>query len=188
LKSQNNLLFSPIFGILDTETFGGIGLSMGGAGCIEATGLANSEIDASVALAPASSNTSKDAAQKITVPIQIQVGNNDGMVNPERVLTYYSDLVPDKLNKEYLSITGANHIGFIDEIFARFTEWLVLDDPKGIEFEEQRRISKRYFTAWFQYHLKDLEMYFTYIFGEEVQKDLDTGILSDLKYDIVDKK
>ncbi|GAG82519.1 unnamed protein product, partial [marine sediment metagenome] len=86
LKSQNSLWFSPISDILDTETFGGIGLSMGGAGCIEATGTVNSEIDASVALAPASSNSSKDAAQNITVPIQIQVGNNDGMVPPERVL------------------------------------------------------------------------------------------------------
>jgi len=184
LKSHNSLWFSPISGILDTETFGGIGLSMGGAGCIEATGLANSEIDASVALAPASSDSSNAAAQSITVPIQIQVGNNDGMVPPERVLPYYSDLIPDALNKEYLSITGGNHIGFIDDFVARFAEWLGLDDPKGIEFEEQRRISSRYFTAWFQYHLRGLDEYFTYIFGEEAQNDLDAGILSDLKYNI----
>jgi len=75
LKSQNSLWFSPISGILDAETFGGIGLSMGGAGCIEATGTINSGIDASVSLAPASSDSSNDAAQNITVPIQIQVGN-----------------------------------------------------------------------------------------------------------------
>jgi len=185
LESHNSLLFSPISGILDTETFGGIGLSMGGAGCIEATGAINSEIDTAVALAPASSNSSKDAAQNITVPTQIQVGNNDGMVPPERVLPYYSDLIPGTLNKEYLSITGANHIGFVDEFFARIAEWLGLDDPKEIEFEEQRRISSRYFTAWFEYHLRGLDEYFTYIFGEEAQNDLDTGILSDLKYNIV---
>ena len=185
LKSQNSLWFSPISGILDTETFGVIGLSMGGGGCIEATGLANSEIDASVALAPAGSNSSKDAAQNITVPIQIQVGNNDGMVSPERVLPYYSDLIPYTLNKEYLSITGGNHIGFVDEFFARFAEWVGLDDPKEIEFEEQRRISSKYFTAWFEYHLRGINEYFTYIFGEEAQNDLDAGILSDLKYNII---
>jgi len=184
LKSQNSFWFSPISGILDTETFGGIGLSMGGAGCIEATGTINSEIDTAVALAPASSNSSKDAAQNITVPIQIQVGNNDEMVSPERVLPYYSDLIPYTLNKEYLSITGANHIGFIDEFFARFAEWIGLDDPKEIKFEEQRRISSRYFTAWFEYHLRGLDEYYTYIFGEEAQNDLNTGILSDLKYNI----
>ena len=122
LKSQNGLWFSPISGILDTGTFGGIGLSMGGAGCIEATGSINSEIDASVALAPASSDSSKEKAQNITVPIQIQVGNNDGMVPPERVLPYYSNLIPDTLNKEYLSITGGNNIGFVDEFYARIAE------------------------------------------------------------------
>jgi predicted dienelactone hydrolase len=182
LKSHNSLWFSPISGILDTDTFGAIGLSMGGGGCIEATGLADSEIDASVALAPASSDSSNDAAQNITVPIQIQVGNSDGMVPPERVLSYYSDIIPDTLNKEYLSITGANHIGFIDDFVARFAEWLGFDNPKEIEFEEQRRISSRYFTAWFEYHLRSLDEYFTYIFGEDAHSDLDTGILSDLRY------
>ena len=185
LKSQNSLWFSPISGILDVQSFGGIGLSMGGAGCIEATGSIGSEIDAAVALAPASSNSSRDAAININVPIQIHVGNNDGMVSPVQVLPYYSDYISDSLNKEYLSITGANHIGFVDEFFARFAEWAGLDDPKEIEFEEQRRISSKYFTAWFEYHLRGIDEYFTYIFGEEAQNDLDAGILSDLKYNII---
>ena len=182
LKSHNSMWFSPISGILDTETFGAIGLSMGGGGCIEATGLPDSEIDASVALAPANSDSSINAAQNITVPIQIQVGNNDGMVPPERVLPYYSDLIPDTLNKEYFSITGGNHIGFIDDFFARFAENLGLDYPKEIEFEEQRKISSKYFTAWFEYHLRGLDEYFTYIFGKDAQNDFDAGMLSDLRY------
>jgi len=182
LKSHNDILFSPISGILDTETFGAIGLSMGGAGCIEATGMRNSEIDVSVALAPASSNNSIDAAKNITVPIQIQVGSNDGMVPPERILPYYSDLISDDLNKEYLSITGANHIGYVDDLVARIAEFLGMDDAKEIEFKEQRRISSKYFTAWFEYHLKGLDEYFTYIFGENAQNDLDLEILSDLRY------
>lgn len=186
LKSDNNLWFSPITGILDTETFGAIGLSMGGAGCIEATGLPNSEIDTAVALAPASSNSSKNAAINITVPIQIQVGNNDGIVPPEHVLPYYSDLIKDNLNKEYLSITGGNHIGYIDDSVARFAEYLGLDNQKEIEFEEQRRISRKYFTAWFEYHLIGIEDYFTYIFGNDAQSDLDAGILSDLRYEYSD--
>jgi predicted dienelactone hydrolase len=182
LKSHNSLWFSPISGILDTETFGAIGLSMGGGGCIEATGLADSEIDAAVALAPVISDSSKNAAQNITVPIQIQVGNNDGIVPPESVLPYYSDLISETLNKEYFSITGGNHIGFIDDFVARFAEYLGLDDPKEIEFEEQRRISSKYFTAWFEYYLRGLDEYFTYIFGKDAQSDLDAGLLSDLRY------
>ena len=184
LKSQNSIFFSPIKDIVDIETFGGIGLSMGGGGCIEATGAPNSEIDAAVSLAPAGSDDAKNAARNITVPTQLQVGNNDGMVPPEHVIPFYTDFIPETLVKEYLSITGGNHIGFVDEFFARIAEILGLDEPKGIEFAEQRQISKKYFTAWFQYHLKGLDEYYTYIFGEEAQNDLDAGILSDLRYNI----
>jgi dienelactone hydrolase len=182
LKSQNSMWFSPIFNMVDIETFGGIGLSMGGGGCIEATGAPNSEIDAAVPLAPADSDDVIDAAQNITVPIQLQVGNNDGMVTPDEVVPFYTNFIPETTVKEYLSITGGNHIGFIDEFVARIAEWLGLDNPKGIEFAEQRRVSRKYFTAWFQYHLKGLDDYYTYIFGEEAHNDLDAGILSDLRY------
>jgi dienelactone hydrolase len=184
LKSQNSLWFSPIKDMVDVETFGAIGLSMGGGGCIEATGAPNSEIDAAVPLAPASSDTVKDAAKNITVPTQLQVGNNDGMVPPEHVIPFYTEFIPETSVKEYLSITGGNHIGFVDEFFARIAERLNIDNPKGIEFEEQRRISSKYFTAWFQYHLKELDDYYTYIFGEEAQNDMNNGILTDLKYNI----
>lgn len=184
LKSQSSMWFSPISGMVDVETFGGIGLSMGGGGCIEATGTPNSEIDAAVPLAPAGSDAAKDAARNITVPTQLQVGNNDGMVPPEHVVPFYTDFIPETSVKEYLSVTGGNHIGFIDEFVARIAEWLGLDNPRGIEFAEQRRVSRKYFTAWFQYHLKGLDEYYTYIFGEEAQNDLDAGILSDLRYNI----
>ena len=184
LKSPNSLWYSPIFNLVDVEKFGAIGLSMGGGGCIEATGTPNSEIDAAVPLAPAYFDDVVDAAKNITVPTQLQVGNNDGMVPPEKVLPFYTDFIPETTVKEYLSITGGNHIGFIDDLIARIAEWLGLDKPKGIEFAEQRRISKKYYTAWFQYHLKELDDYYTYIFGDEAQNDLDEEILADLRYNI----
>ena len=170
--------------MVDIENFGAIGLSMGGGGCIEATGAHNSEIDAAVPLAPASFDDTKDAARNITVPTQLQVGNNDGMVPPEHVLPFYTEFITETSVKQYFSITGGNHIGFVDELFARIAEWLGIDEPKDIEFEEQRRVSRKYFTAWFQYHLKELDEYYNYIFGEEAQNDLDAGILTDLRYNI----
>ena len=184
LKSQNGLWFSPLCDMVDIETFGGIGLSMGGAGCIEATGSPSSEIDAAVALAPADSDDSIESARNISVPTQLQVGTNDGMVPPEKVLPYYTEFIPETSVKEYLSITGGNHIGFVDVFIARIAEWLGLDDPKEIEFAEQHRVSRKYFTAWFEYHLKGLEEYYTYIFGEEAQNDLDAGVLTDLRYNL----
>jgi dienelactone hydrolase len=157
---------------------------MGGGGCIEATGTPNSDIDTAVALAPAGMPSVLLAAQNITVPIQLQVGNNDGIVPPARVLQIYTDFIPNSTVKEYLAITGGNHIGFIDEFFAKFAERLGFDNPSGIKFEEQRNISSKYFTAWFQYHLKHLSEYYTYIFGAEAQDDLDAGILTELRYNI----
>jgi len=172
LKSLSNMRLSPIYGMVDVETFGVIGLSMGGGGCIEATGAPDSEINAAVPLAPANSNDTMDAARNITVPTQLQVGNNDGMVPPANVLPFYTELISNSTVKEYLSITGGNHIGFIDEFYARLVEFFGMDKPKGIEFAEQRRISRKYFTAWFQYHLKGIDEYYTYIFGEEAQKQV----------------
>jgi len=170
--------------MVDIETFGAIGLSMGGGGCIEATGAMDSEIDAAVPLAPAAFDKVYDSAENVTVPMQIQIGAEDGMVPPYRVEPFYTDYIPDTTVKEYLSITGGNHIGFIDDFFARFAEWIGFDNPKGIEFTEQRRISSKYYTSWFQYHLKDLDDYYPYIFGAEAQNDLDEGILSELWFNI----
>jgi dienelactone hydrolase len=184
LKSLNNNKFSPLYGILNEDIFGAIGLSMGGAGCIEATGVLDSMIDAAVALAAASSNSSISAATNISVPVQIQVGSNDGMVPPHRVLPYYDDFIPDTTVKEYLAIKGGNHIGFIDERVASFAEWIGIDNPRGIEFKEQHRISSKFFTAWFKYYLNGSSDYYTYIFGNEAQNDFDTEILSDFKYKI----
>ena len=184
LKSENRRRLSPIYNILETEIFGAIGLSKGGEGCIEATGAVNSEIDSAIALAPSSGGISILAAQNISVPIQLQVGNNDSLIPPYRVLPYYHDYVSNFTVKEYLAINGGNHIGFIDEFYARVAEWIGIEKFSGIEYEEQRRISSKYFVSWFQYFLNEISEYYTYIFGEEAKNDLEIGILTDLKYNI----
>lgn len=184
LKYHAAQRYRPIYNVLDTETFGAIGLSMGGAACIEAAGDEASDIDAAVCLAPAGHEKARLAAQNISVPIQFQVGSRDGMVPPDRVLPYYTNLTPHDITKEYLEINGGNHIGYTDIFFAYIAEWLNIDDEREIAFQEQHRISQKYFTAWFQFHLKYLEEYFTYLFGEEAQSDLNEGILSNLFFTI----
>jgi dienelactone hydrolase len=184
LQRQNNHRFSPIYHILDTETCGAIGLSMGGGGCVEATGTANSPIDASVALAPAGFPSVLSAAQKIMVPIQLQVGTVDKLIPPDHVQKIYTQNLTNDTNKEYLAITGGNHIGFIDEYYAQIAQQWGIDNPSSISVEQQHNISRKYFTAWFQYYLRNLDEYYTYIFGEKAQQDLDTGILAELLYNI----
>ncbi len=184
LQKQHNHHSSPIYQVLDTETCGAIGLSMGGGGCVEATGTTDSPIDASVALAPAGFPSVLTAAQNILVPVQLQVGTVDGLVPPDHVQQIYTQHLTNDTNKEYLAITGGNHIGYIDEYFAQLAEHLGIDNPSGISVEQQHTISRKYFTAWFQYHLRHLDEYYTYIFGEDAQEDLDIGILTDLRYNI----
>jgi len=184
LQKQNQYRFSPLNNILDTNTCGAIGLSMGGGGVIEATGSINSMIDASVALAPAGFPSVFKAAQNIIVPIQLQVGSVDKLVPPDHVKKIYTQHITNNTNKEYISINGGNHIGFIDEYYARIAQQMGIDNPAGINVEQQHNISKKYFTAWFEYHLRNLDEYYTYIFGQEAQKDLDEEILTDLQYNI----
>jgi len=184
LRTQNSSRFSPIVGAVDNGTRGAIGLSMGGAGCVEATGTPGFAVDAAVALAPAGFPSVFAAARNITVPIQLQVGTLDGWVSPASVLRMYTEYLSNSTVKEFLAITGGNHIGFIDESYARFGQRLGLDNPPGITVEQQHNISSKYFTSWFQYHLKHLSEYYTYIFGDEAQHDVDEGLLSDLRYNI----
>jgi hypothetical protein len=188
LKRQSGQIGSPMYGLLDIDKFGIIGLSMGGGGTIEATGAVGSEVDAAVALAPGGYKTDRlavgnttsvmAAAAKITVPIQIQVGSADAMVPPERALPFYSDLIPDTTVKEYVEIDGGNHIGFLNQVFAEvaenigqeqpaLAEIIGRDNPCTIGFAGQRNVSSTYFTSWFNYHLKGIDGYYRYISGEE---------------------
>ncbi len=193
LKSENTRCLSPIRGLLNANEFGVMGHSMGGAGVIEAAS-ANPEIDAVVALAPGADNgslaqyfvrTTQDCAL-VSVPIQMQVGSNDGDVLPAWVDGYYN-LIPSTTAKEQLVITGANHIGFYDEDVVWLFDWMItfgLDNPASISIAEQHRISERYYTAWFQYYLKGITGYKTYISGSVAQNDLSTGVLTALEYNI----
>jgi predicted dienelactone hydrolase len=184
LLKQNTSRFSPMKGAFDNATRGAIGLSMGGGGCVEATGTTGSWIDAAVALAPAGKPSVYAAAHNITVPTQLQVGTLDGLVPATSVLGMYTDGLTNNTIKEYLAITGGNHIGFIDEYYATYAAKHGIDNPATITVEQQHNVSRRYFTAWFQIYLRHLDEYDTYVFGADAQHDVDTGILADLRFHI----
>jgi dienelactone hydrolase len=181
LKTHNKSNWLPISALLDNDKFGAIGLSMGGAGCIAATGAKNSEIDSAVALAPFYSYSALNASEKIEVPTQIIIGSNDGFCEPEYVLPFYTKYIKNSTIKEYIEIKGANHIGFIDEYYAKLAEKIGIDKPKGIKFSEQRRLSRKYLTSWFNYFLKDEKQYYPFIFGDDILKDYNSEILTDLR-------
>jgi len=189
MKNESQMSNSPVCGLLNTDRFGSIGLSMGGGGSIEATGMPDSEIDAAVALAPAGYSRTVEtdtmsAARNIRVPTQIQVGTNDGLVPPANARPYYDDVIPGDTIKEYVEINGGNHIGFLDETYAEIATLLKIDNQMGIAYAEQRRLSGKYFTAWFQYYLKGVTGCYPYLFGEVAQDDYDSGKLSGWLYNI----
>ncbi len=211
---------SMIHGLLNTEKFGVIGLSMGGGGCIRAINPDDNEaIDAAVALAPATWEGTLEIVPEVNVPTMLQVGSMDNILTLANSLTsfqkemmdqyffgfwpfpwgeingdiyYLYDLIPDSTPKSYVEIYGGNHVGFFNELIYDYDEilyslydvplsfiWSMLDSEPAISLAEQHYISKKYFTAWFQYFLKDLDEYGIYIFGEEAENDLTTGVLTD---------
>ncbi|GEM_PF-810830 len=194
IRTENTRWLSPMKHILDANSIGVLGYSMGGAGAIEAAAV-NPEIDVVVGLAPGADEgdlasyfeSTKAACQNITVPIQMQVGSNDGNVLPEWIDGYYN-LIPNTTVKEQLVITGANHFQFFDPCSAEILSALMaifgMDNAATISVEAQHAISKGYFTAWFNYYLKGNTNYETYIFGAEAQADLDSGILTALEYNL----
>jgi dienelactone hydrolase len=193
LKSENTRCLSPMRWLLNTDKFGVVGYSMGGAGVIEAAS-ANPDIDVVVALAPGADEGSlasyfegtKLACALVSVPIQMQVGSNDGNVLPAWVDGYYN-LIPATTAKEQLEITGGNHLGFFDADIADLFQieiLLGLDNPSTISVERQHEISRGYYTAWFQYYLKGITEYEAYILGSEAQNDLNTGVLTALEYNV----
>lgn len=177
LKDQNSRWFSPMHGLLDTDSFGGIGYSMGGCGLMEAAADPDSVIDVAVSMACGPEGV--PFATYVRVPIQFQVGSLDdhtGLVSE----SYASvTLAP----KEYVEIKGGNHAGFLDTFFANIAVFLGIEPPADITCAEQHRISSRYYTSWFQYHLKGLAGYRTYIFGWEALLDrYCRGALSEWKF------
>lgn len=187
LRSQNSRWFSPVRRMVNTSKFGIIGFSMGGAGVTQAAAY-DPEVDVAVGLAPANMDIPladaffdpvRDAAANLHVPTMFQVGSNDGIVQPQWVQDLY-DYIPATTTSEYVEIAGGNHVGYVDTWVYDIAGSLVelIDGENTIGAEEQHRVASKYFTAWFNYHLKGQSGYYDYIFGAEPQNDLNAGVLS----------
>ncbi len=77
----------------------------------------------------------------------------------------YFESIPTTTVKQYIEIDGANHLGFLDEGFQDggifYEVYKIFDKPAEISVKEQHAISKKYFTAWFQYFLNGYSDYYT---------------------------
>ncbi len=174
IKNENNSSDSPMYGVLDESRLGTIGFSMGGGGSLEAASR-NSEIGACVGLAPAVGIA--PGIKSVTVPAQLIVGSTDATVAPGEVTSFYNGKkIADTTSKELVIIRGSGHMANLDINIAGV----------GIGGNEQyHNVASRFFTSWFQYHLKGLtDYYHTYIFGESAQADRDENRLTKLEFSI----
>ncbi len=186
LESESARSGSPLAGQVDSARLGAIGLSMGGAGALEAAGT-DPRFAAVVSLAPGWSDYAKflfqdtlAAAGKITTPTQIQRGSEDCLVPADGPLGYYA-AVPAR--KQYLEIHGGDHIGYINDGLATVAGPIVfdavpIDCPTTVPYEEQHRLGGKYATMWFDTYLYGSDHWSDALYGSGFAADLASGALS----------
>jgi predicted dienelactone hydrolase len=146
------------------EKVGAMGHSMGGLGALMA-GSEDRRIKCIVGLAPAIRPERLTILREIcsiSIPVQLQIGSNDGLIAPENVKTFFDSLHSEQ--KSYIEIDGGNHMRFADkttnvmigEYLSRFGVLgrLFQDRKARITFEEQHSISRSGFVEWFNRYLK----------------------------------
>lgn len=142
---------------------GVMGHSMGGLGSL-IVGSQDSRIQCIVGLALAILPEYLSIPKEIfgiSIPTQLQIGSNDGIIPPENVKDFI-DLYSKK--KRFIEIEGGNHMRFLNEttiskIGEHMTKFgmlggLLKDNSAKITFEEQHTISSNGFLEWFNHYLK----------------------------------
>jgi len=203
LLQENERPGSPLAGTVNPDRFGVIGLSMGGAGALEAAGT-DDRIDAVVSLAPATNDYSMfifqeslQAAREVKVPVQIQIGSRDCIINPEPenlfgftnvtgmgVMYYYEALTS---LRQYIEIRDGTHMDYLDKDILTISlpfvvDLLRLDCPVMLPIEEHHYITAKYATMWFDTYLYGAGGWQDALFGGGPQADLETGRLSNFKW------
>lgn len=181
LIAQNHKVGGPIEGMVDENRIGVMGHSMGAMTSLKAAAQ-DKRIKAVVSLAPGYFNTFTesylDACALINVPTQIVMGSFDFICPPAGGRMYYDAISAEK---EMVIINGADHgLGIWragDEPF--WFDYIPIYDP--VKQELYRNTTTKYFTSWFNFHLKNSYGYQSYIYGQEAWKDIETGVLSELE-------
>ena len=153
----------PLRDRTNPEKIGVMGHSMGGLGALIAAS-EDSRIRCIVGLAPAilAGFPFPEKIYNISIPVQVQIGSNDGLIAPEDVKCFFDNLRSEQ--KSYIEIQGGNHIRFADKnAMLMIGEYLsrtgaigkrFRDKEATITFEEQHSISSTGFIEWFNRYLK----------------------------------
>lgn len=173
---------SPLFGLVDATARGVMGHSLGAIALELFAAFAPGDVEAAVALAPGPLDGPTMAM--IAAPIQIQGASNDGIVPPARARAAY-DLVTGA-PRQLLTIEGGNHVSFNDEgSIADIGGPLIGDGTRTVAGRDHfQRLSRRYFTAWFDYHLKGIAAARDYLDGAQAVQDQADGWFAGFAVDL----
>lgn len=155
---------NPLHDRIHPEKIGAMGHSIGGVGALIA-GSEDSRIKCVIGLAPAILPEDLPIPKEIygiSIPVQLQIGSNDGIIPPENLKTFFDSLNSE--HKSYIEIEGGNHQRFGDKtttlMIGEYMSRIGVmgkrfkDRKATITFEEQHSISGNSFIEWFNRYLK----------------------------------
>lgn len=196
LTAENANPDSAVFGQIDLDRRGIMGHSLGGAAATRAARTMN--IDAVVALAPGAPGDTVQTVRTptspvdlkeaivaglaaITAPIQIQASTQDCITGELWDAAYYHALTAPA--RQFVLINGANHVSFNDATSIAYTAGKNFDCKEVVDtVDHAQRLSRRYFTAWFDYFLKEDASAAPHLFGEIAEQDRVSELLAALEY------
>jgi pimeloyl-ACP methyl ester carboxylesterase len=183
LEAQNTNQGSLFFQKIDANRFGLAGHSLGGLSAMMVAAR-DGRIKAAVALDPAGGPTGlggswdyQREAPNITAPLAV-IGSPIQLCNSFANYNYndmYSFVGAE--HKARFVITNGSHCDFMDTDNAlyRFGCYLLC----GGQFSEERlRLIERYTAAWFNYYLHREAEYYTYLYGDKADEDVQAGRLT----------
>ncbi len=178
IVEQNETSGSVIEGLLNEDIMGGSGFSLGAKVSILA---AQDEVELGInsikALGPIAMADNNDPStfprlDLIDIPIFLKSGTEDEIAPYEENSQVVYDGV-DEVPAHFTLVNGANHNQFADQTRGGGMG----DGTATISREEQQYITVRYLTSFFNYYLKGEMEYYTYLYGEEAESDLEDEVL-----------
>jgi dienelactone hydrolase len=177
LEAENGNSSSRFFQRIDSDRFGLIGHSAGGLSTMIVSAR-DGRVKATVALDPAGSPFDswdyEAEAPHIGVPLAI-IGAPPQLCNNSAA---YNDWYPHvgAAHKAKFVIANGSHCDFIDTDEALQVQLCSIFC--GGFSEERLALAERYTTAWFNYYLRYDTDYYTYLYGDEADDDVEAERIS----------
>lgn len=160
LDEENSRPASPIYGLVDTDSLGIMGYSLGGGGALKAADELGRNVKAVLGLSPVElTNIENSLYRNITAATVCYTGTEDA---PDIVTNIYNAL-PNNITKAYVNFVDAVHFDWMDILSSA---------------QMQVRL-KTAVVAWLKYYLDGDTSYYTYLNGAMQKAQNEAGWYTD---------